>query len=72
MEPYNEFENTGSGFSFSNYNGDELLNTVNYSKSVFFDEKANWNKMVERDMEKDYSWTNSKGNYEELYNYLIG
>lgn len=69
---YNEYERTGDGFSFTNYNGDELLNTVNYSKHVFFDKKAEWNKMVDRGMEKDYSWTNSKSNYEGLYRYLIG
>nr|MBP7059078.1 glycogen synthase [Lachnospiraceae bacterium] len=32
--PYNEYEHTGDGFSFLNYNGDELLNIVNYSKFV--------------------------------------
>lgn len=72
VDPYNEYEHTGDGFSFANYNGDELLNTVNYSKSVFFDKKAEWNKMVERGMEKDYSWKNSKAYYEGLYNYLLG
>ena len=70
--PYNEFDKTGDGFSFSNYNGDELLNTVNYSKSIFFDTKTDWNKMVDRGMNKDYSWASSKIHYEDLYNYLIG
>lgn len=72
VEPYNEFEHTGDGFSFANYNGDELLNTVNYSKYIFFEKKAQWNKMIERGMKKDYSWNNSKGRYEGLYDYLIG
>lgn len=70
--PYNEYEHTGDGFSFANYNGDELLNTVNYSKYVFFEKKAEWNKMVDRGMKKDYSWKNSKANYEGLYAYLMG
>ncbi len=70
--PYNEYEHTGDGFSFANYNGDELLNTVNYSKHIFFDKKAEWNKMVDRGMAKDYSWNSSKGNYEGLYRYLLG
>ena len=39
---------------------------------IFFDRKTNWNKIVERGMKKDYSWNNSKGNYEGLYKYLIG
>ena len=70
--PYNEYEHTGDGFSFANSNGDELLNTVNYSKYVFFEKKAEWNKMVDRGMQKDYSWKNSKANYEGLYSYLMG
>ena len=70
--PYNEYEHTGDGFSFANYNGDELLNTVNYSKHIFFDKKAEWNKMVDRGMAKDYSWNSSKANYEGLYRYLLG
>ena len=72
VEAYNEYEHTGDGFSFMNYNGDELLNTVNYSKYIYFVKKAQWNKMVERGMQKDYSWNHSKENYEGLYRYLIG
>ena len=70
--PFNEYEKTGDGFSFMNYNGDELLNTVNYSKWVYFEKKQQWNKMVERGMKKDYSWSASKFQYEGLYKYLIG
>ena len=72
VEAYNEYEKTGDGFSFTNYNGDELLNTVNYSKYVYFVKKVQWNKMVERGMEKDYSWNHSRYSYEQLYTYLIG
>ncbi len=70
--PYNEYEHTGDGFSFANYNGDELLNTVNYSKYIYFEKKAEWNKIIDRGMAKDYSWSNSKRDYEGLYSYLLG
>lgn len=72
VEPYNEYEHNGDGFSFANYNGDELLNTVNYSKHIFFNKKAEWNKMVDRGMGKDYSWNNSKAQYEGMYRYVLG
>ena len=72
VQPYNEFENTGDGFSFANYNGEELLNIVNYSKNVFFEHKSNWNKMVDRGMRKDYSWNTSRSYYEGMYRYLLG
>ena len=70
--PLNEFENTGDGFSFANYNGDELANTVNYSKKIFFEQPDLWSDMVKRGMEKDLSWGVSKKKYEELDNTLIG
>ena len=72
VHAFNEYENTGDGFSFSNYNGEEMLNVINYSKHVFYDCKKQWNQMVDRGMANDYSWTTSKGRYEGLYNYLLG
>ncbi|MST73997.1 glycogen synthase GlgA [Roseburia sp. MUC/MUC-530-WT-4D] len=72
VAPYNEYENTGDGFSFTNYNADDMLNVVNYSKHIFYDRKRYWNQIVDRGMEKDFSWNSSKYRYEGLYNYLIG
>lgn len=72
VQPYNEYENTGDGFSFTNYNGDEMLGVINYSKHIYFDRKKQWNQMIDRGMALDYSWKNSKGRYEDLYNYLLG
>ena len=70
--PFNEYDNTGDGFSFSNYNGEEMLKVINYAKSVYYDKKKDWNKMIDRGMAKDFSWNASKFRYEGLYNYLIG
>ncbi len=72
VHPYNEYENTGDGFSFANYNADEMLKVINYSKKVYFDQKRNWNQMVDRGMANDYSWRVSTGRYEGLYRYLLG
>lgn len=72
VQPYNEFDNTGDGFSFANYNGEEMLSVINYSKKVFYDDKKSWNKMVDRGMAKDFSWKNSAKRYEDVYNFLIG
>ena len=70
--PYNEYDNTGDGFSFRNYNAEEMLYIINYSKHIFYDRKRQWNQMVDRGMEKDFSWNASKFRYEGLYNYLLG
>lgn len=65
--PYNEYEQSGTGFSFANYNAYELLNTINYAKEVYYNQKNNWEAMQERAMEVDYSWAASARRYEELY-----
>lgn len=72
VEPLNEFEDTGDGFSFTNYNGDDMVNVINYSKYIFFEQRKIWNNMVKRGMKKDLSWGVSKKRYEEIYNTLIG
>ena len=70
VEPYNEYESTGTGFSFANYNAHEMLSIVNYAKSVYYNHKREWNKIVDRGMNKDFSWKSSAKKYEELYNSL--
>lgn len=67
VEPYNEFEETGTGFGFSNYNAHEMLATIRYAQAVYFDKKKSWNKMVKRAMEADFSWNSSARQYEALY-----
>ena len=67
VEPYNEYEGTGTGFSFTNYNAHEMLNTIRYAQEVYYNSKRNWNKMVERAMNADFSWVVSAKKYEEMY-----
>ena len=68
VEPYNEYENKGTGFSFANYNAHEMLDTIRYAKRVYFENKREWNKIIDRGMAMDFSWNNSARKYEELYN----
>lgn len=70
ITPYNEYENTGIGFSFANYNAHEMLNIINYAKYVYFKYKKNWDEIVKRGMAMDYSWDNSARKYEQLYDRL--
>ena len=72
VQPYNEFDGTGIGFSFANYNGDELLNTINYAKHIYFDCRKEWDQMVLRGMKTDYSWANSAKKYQDLYCRVLG
>ena len=68
--PYNEYENTGTGFSFTNYNAHEMLDTIRYTYNVFTDHKRVWEDIVKRAMEEDFSWNVSAKQYEKLYNNL--
>ncbi len=70
VKPYNEYKGTGTGFSFANYNAHEMLNTIRYAESVYYEHKRNWNKMVERAMAADFSWGVSAKKYEALYDEL--
>lgn len=72
VEPFNEFEKTGTGFSFTNYNAHEMLGTIRFAERIYYDRKRDWNKMVERAMKQDFSWKNSARQYEELYTCLLG
>ncbi len=71
VEAYNEFEKTGTGFSFLNYNAHEMLNTIRYAEHIFYDKKRDWNKIAERAMNKDFSWKSSAKQYLSLYKSLI-
>ncbi len=70
VEAYNKFENTGTGFSFTNYNAHEMLYTVQRAKELYTENKRRWNQMVERGMKQDFSWKASAKKYEELYDQL--
>lgn len=71
VKPYNEFDGTGTGFSFANYNGDEMLGVINYSKHIYYNHRDQWDKMVKRGMETDFSWNSSARQYEGMYDWMI-
>lgn len=72
VEPYNEYECTGTGFSFTNYNAHEMLSAIRYAERIFYDKKREWNKIVDRAMAADFSWHVSALKYQEMYDWLIG
>ena len=70
VQPYNEYENSGTGFSFTNYNAHEMLRIINYAKNIYYKKKREWNKIIDRGMLADYSWGLSAKKYEDLYDKL--
>lgn len=72
VEPYNQYEDTGTGFSFANYNAHEMLGIVRFAKYIYYEKKREWNKIVDRGMAKDFSWRTSAQKYAGLYSRLLG
>lgn len=72
VQPFNEYEETGTGFSFKNYNAHEMMATVRYAERIYYDKKILWNRIVDRAMQQDFSWNNSAKQYELLYDQLLG
>lgn len=70
VQAYNEYENTGTGFSFCNFNADDMKYVVEYAYHVFRDERKAWEDMMQRAMAQDFSWNRSAGEYEKLYDSL--
>ncbi len=70
--PYNEYESTGTGFGFMNYNAHEMLGTIRYAEKIYYDKKREWNKIIDRAMAVDFSWNASALKYQEMYDWLIG
>ena len=72
VEPYNEYESTGTGFSFTNYNAHEMMAAVRYAERIYYNKKREWNKIIDRGMAADFSWSVSAKKYQEMYDWLIG
>lgn len=68
--PYNEFTGEGTGFSFSNFNGDEMGDTVFRAARLFWDNRDAWNQLVTQAMSQDFSWTRSADKYLDLYFFM--
>jgi starch synthase len=68
--PYNEFEGTGTGFGFKNYNAHELLETLKYALKIY-ESKEHWDKLVKNAMERKSSWANAAKEYKKIYKALI-
>lgn len=70
IQSYNEFSGEGNGFSFTNYNAHDMLYTIRRAL-IFYHDKQLWQKLVQRVMRADNSWTNSAKKYRQLYHSLF-
>ena len=64
--PYNMFNDTGTGFSFANYNAHEMLFTIERAQEYYFN-KPVWDGIMKRCMRENFSWDASAKKYLKLY-----
>lgn len=68
--PYNYETGEGTGFSFANFNGDEMGDAVFRGARLFWDNHDAWNNVVTQAMSQDFSWTRSASKYMDLYRWM--
>jgi len=69
--PYNKYTNQGLGFSFSQYDSNDMFNILCDAIALWNDDRTSWEKMMRRGMKFDFSWSSSAEKYKELYRELI-
>ena len=67
VKPYNMFTDEGNGFSFTNFNADDMLFTIKVAEGIYYDRPDIWRQLVKRNMELDFSWNKAANEYLKLY-----
>lgn len=70
VEPYNEYEHTGCGFSFGAYRVEDMLSVIFYAADIFYNRKNEWKGIIKTAMARDFSWSVSADKYIALYKEL--
>ena len=68
--PYNQYNGIGNGFSFKNFNANEMLMIIEYAINTYYD-KEKWQSIVAQAMESDNSWSKSADEYINMYEEVI-
>jgi starch synthase len=65
--PYNHFTGEGTGFSFANFNGDEMRDCALEAAEVFWTDKDAWGGIMANAMGADFSWDRAARQYIDIY-----
>lgn len=69
--PYNEYEKTGDGFSFSHFNAHDMMYVIRYALKIFHQDPPAWNHIIETAMNQDFSWKQSARQYKKMYRNMM-
>ena len=65
---YDVITKKGNGFTFNNYDANEMKNVILSAYDLFKTNKKDWNKLISRAMKSDNSLARSTQKYIEFYN----
>ena len=71
VQPYNEYEKEGNGFSFTNFNAHDMMHVIRYAMHLYYHNPDSWKILIEHAMESDFSWTQSAKTYRKTYKALL-
>jgi len=72
VTPFNEYTDEGTGFSFTNYNADEMLHVIYYAMDIYYNKRDKWNTIIANGMKQDFSWNTSADKYIAMYREMTG
>lgn len=70
VRPYNPLTHEGDGFTFYDYNAHEMLYAFQRAVRTYQD-KEEWNRILNNLLHKDFRWSSSARQYKELYRNLL-
>ena len=68
---YDHITKKGNGFTFNNYDANEMKSTIENAYDLYKTNKKDWNKLIERAMRSDNSLVKSTQKYIEFYNVIV-
>ncbi len=68
--PYNEYTKEGTGFSFAQYDSKDMIEAIYRALYVYYEQKADFKKLIKQAMKFDVSWDKSASDYSNMYEYL--
>lgn len=70
VEPYDQFEKTGTGFGFKEFTSYYFMECVQKAIEVYYNEPKVWKDMMVAAMSRDFSWRHPSEEYIGLYEML--
>ncbi|MBU1144289.1 MAG: glycogen synthase [Firmicutes bacterium] len=69
--PYNQYNNTGNGFSFTHFNAHDMMHVIRYALEIYHKDKKAMNILIQHAMASDFSWTQSAKAYRSVYKSIL-